>query len=430
MTTRSGSGSGGATGSDARAPAPDTLAAQAGRDRPPVAEAPAAPPIYQTSVFEFDALDRMAEVEASHGQGPPHAFSYTREGNPTVATFERAVAGLEGAADAWAAASGMGAIFTALWTLLGPGDHVVLPSEVYGGTYRAVTEDLARAGVRSTLLDEFTPEAVRHALEPSTRVVYAETISNPTMRVPDLPTLAATVAAHRSQATARAAAGATPCLLVVDNTFASPILCRPLALGADLVVESATKFLGGHSDVSLGVVAGSTPLVAAIRRRGMVLGPTADPFSAWLSLRGLKTLALRVRRQCDNALELARRLSSHPAVGRVHYPGVGEGRPGRAAAVLSGGYGAMLAFTLRANGEDAMPAARRFIRALRLVRLVPSLGDVATSVSHPVSSSHRAVPADRRRRLGIDDALIRVSVGAEAVDDIWDDFDRALRAIQ
>ncbi|MBE3598474.1 MAG: aminotransferase class I/II-fold pyridoxal phosphate-dependent enzyme [Limnochordaceae bacterium] len=218
----------------------DTLSAQAGRRRPVVIERPVAPPIFQTSVFEFESLERMAEVEAEQGSGPPRNFSYSREANPTVATLERAVADLEGAEDAWAAASGMGAIFTTLWSLLAPGDHVAVAAEVYGGTYRAVTQELARFGVRFTQVDTSDLEAVRAALRPETRVLYVETISNPTLKVADLPALAQLARRHGG------------CRLVVDNTFASPVLCRPLELGADLVVESATKFLGGHADVTPG----------------------------------------------------------------------------------------------------------------------------------------------------------------------------------
>ena len=402
-----------------RAWRPETVAARAGHDRPPVEERPVSPPIYQTAVFEFDDLAHLARVEAEQGAGPPRSFSYSREANPTVATLERSVAALEGAEDAWAAASGMGVIFTTLWALLHPGDHVVLPEEVYGGTYRAVAEELARFGVSFTQVDVCDPAAVRQALRPCTRVVLVETISNPLMRVPDLHALADIVREHGR------------CRLVVDNTFATPILCRPLALGADLVVESATKFMGGHGDVSLGVVAGPAELISQVRRKGMVLGATAGPFEAWLVLRGLQTLALRVQRQSANALELARRLSAHPAVERVHYPGL-EPADGPATRVLSGGFGAMLSFVLR----DASPASEpqppvppvveRFVKALEMVRLVPSLGEVCTTLSHPASTSHRAIPPERRRRLGIVDRLVRLSVGAEAVDDIWQDLERAL----
>ena len=393
---------------------PETLAARAGHDRPEVAERPVSPPIYQTAVFEFDSLERLAAVEAAQGGGPPTAFSYSREANPTVATLERAVAALEGAEDAWAAASGMGAIFTALWSLLQPGDHVVMPAEVYGGTYRAVAEELARFGVEFTQVDLGDLAAVERALRPSTRVLFAETISNPTVRVADLAALAELARRHGR------------CRLVVDNTFATPILCRPLALGADLVVESATKFLGGHGDVSLGVVAGPAALVRQVRRRGIVLGATADPFAAWLVLRGLATLALRVQRQSANAMELARRLAAHPAVERVYYPGL-EPRAPHVSRTLSGGFGAMLAFVIRDGGaRGGREPVERFVRALRMLRLVPSLGEVSTTLSHPASTSHRALPEPRRRELGIVETLVRVSVGAESVDDVWQDLDQAL----
>lgn len=381
---------------------PDTRSVQAGHRRPEVVERPSAPPIFQTSVFEFDSLQRLAAVEAEQGLGPPGSFSYSREANPTVATLERAVADLEGAQDAWAAASGMGAIFTTLWSLLGPGHRLVLAAEVYGGTYRAVAGELARFGVRFTAVDTTDLDAVRDALGPDVRVLYVETISNPTLKVADLPALARLVRERAPQ-----------CRMVVDNTFASPVLCRPLELGADLVVESATKFLGGHSDVTLGVVAGSVELVTEIRRRGMILGATADPFAAWLVIRGLKTLALRVRRQSQNALELARRLAGHPGVQRVYYPGL-QASANPAGHMLCGGFGAMVSFVIREEtppvASGVPPAVERFVRALKLVRLVPSLGEVATTLSHPASTSHRALPPQERHRLGIVDTLVRLSL--------------------
>ncbi|GGV01380.1 methionine gamma-lyase [Kitasatospora herbaricolor] len=378
---------------------------------PPVAEVagsrPLGVPIHQGHVFAFDDPDALAAAFTD----PTGAFLYGRMGNPTVRSLERAVADLEGGAAALAAASGMGAINSVLLGLLRSGDHVIAQRSLYGGT-TAVLGDLAeRWGVQVTHVGGDSAEEVRQALRPNTRLLYLETISNPMTRISDLPALTAV---------AREAG----VLSVVDNTFATPLLCRPLDHGADIVVHSATKYLGGHSDVLGGVaVFASAELHAEVWHHASELGASADPFTAWLTLRGMQTLALRVRRHCENALTLATRLADHPAVAAVHYPGLPR-HPDHALAgrLLDGGHGGMLAFE-HVGGREAGHA---FAGAVRLAALAPSLGGVHTLVMHPASTSHRQLDDEQLRAAGIGAGTIRVTVGIEHPDDLWADLDQAL----
>lgn len=366
-------------------------------------------PIYQSHLFAFDTAEEMSESFA----GPDGAFLYSRWGNPTVKALEEAVARLEGGVAGLAFASGMGAINAVLLGLLRAGDHVIAQRCLYGGTY-AVLADLAeRWGVEVTHVSGTDPEEVRAALRPRTRVLHLETIANPTTRVADLPALISAVAGH-------------DVVTVVDNTFASPLLCRPLEHGADIVVHSATKYLGGHADVLGGVaVFGSDGLHRRIWHRGVEQGSTADPFAAWLTLRGMQTLALRVPRQSSNALLLAERLAGHPAVSQVHYPGL-PGHPDHAVArrLLASG-GGVLAFDL-AGGREA---GRAFIEAVRVASLCPSLGDVKTFVMHPASTSHRQLDPAALAAAGIGEGTVRIAVGIEHPEDLWADVAQALESI-
>ena len=380
---------------------------------PPVADVsgsrPLGVPIHQGHVFSFEDPDALADAFA----GPAAAFAYGRLGNPTVRTLEHAVAELEGGAGALATASGMGAINTVLFALLRSGDHVIAQRSLYGGTM-AVLGDLAeRWGVEVTYVAGDSAAEVRAALRPTTRLLYLETISNPTTRVADLPELLAAVRY----------AGVVG---VVDNTFATPLLCRPLDHGADIVVHSATKYLGGHGDVLAGVaVFRSAELQHTVWEHASELGATVDPFTAWLTLRGLQTLALRVRRHCENALALAARLADHPAVAAVHYPGLPQ-HPDHelAGRLLTGGHGGVLAFDLVGGRE----AGHAFASAVRLASLAPSLGGVHTLVLHPASTSHRRLTDEQLRAAGIGAGTIRISVGIEHPDDLWADLDQALAA--
>jgi methionine-gamma-lyase len=366
-------------------------------------------PIYQTHTFAFDSAESMAAAFTE----PDGAYIYGRLGNPTIRALEMAVADLEGGAAALAAGSGMGSITSTLWALLRAGDHVVAQRCLYGGTLSLLADLEDRWGIEVTLVTGDDPGEVRAALRPTTRVLLLETIANPTGQVVDLPALLAIARA----------AGVTG---IVDNTFATPLVCRPIEHGADVVVHSATKFLGGHSDVLGGLAVFADPgMHHAVRGRSVDFGAALDPFAAWLTIRGLQTLALRVRTQCDNAQLLAERLAAHPAVAVVHYPGL-DSHPGHATArrVLAGGFGGVLSFELKGG----MAAGAAFAGALRLAVLSPSLGDVKTLVMHPASSSHRQLDAHALAAAGIEPGLIRVSAGIEHVEDLWTDFAQALAA--
>jgi cystathionine beta-lyase/cystathionine gamma-synthase len=379
---------------------------------PPVTEVigsrPLGMPIYQGHLFAFDDPDAMAEAFAA---GPAGAFIYSRLGNPTVQALENAVAGLEGGAAGLAASSGMGAINAVLLGLLRSGDHVVAQRCLYGGTMAMLGYLADKWGVQVSYVSGNDAAEVRAALRPGTRLLYLETIANPTARVADLPAL---LEIARD-------AGVTS---VVDNTFASPMLCRPISHGADIVVHSATKYLGGHSDVLGGVaVFGSEQQHRAVREFASELGASADPFAAWLTLRGLQTLALRMRRHSENALLLATRLEGHPLVESVSYPGL-AGHPDYeiAARVLSGGQGGVMAFDLSGGRE----AGRVFASALRVASNAPSLGDVKTLVLHPAGTSHRQLSDEQLSAAGIGAGTIRVAVGIEDPEDLWADLEEAL----
>ncbi len=387
----------------------DTLAvhgAPAAETAPP--GRPVVAPIVQSASFAHEDVDVLA---AAINEVEP-GWTYTRLGNPTIDALGRAVAALEGAADAVVFGSGMAAVTGALLAELSAGDHLVAPRSLYGGTYSLMRQLLPRWGIATSFVDPRDGEALAAALErPRTRVVYAETIANPTMDVPDLERLAGL--AH--------AAGAA---LVVDSTFATPWLCRPLALGADVVVHSATKYLSGHGDVIAGVVATSADRAARLRHLRSDTGGIASPFTAWLVTRGLKTLPLRMERHSSSAMRIARALAEHPAVSTVHYPGLPAHRDHAVAArqLREGRFGGMLGFELRGGIE----AGRRFQNALRLVLRAGSLGDVHSLALHPASTSHRQLDPAARREAGIADGYVRLSVGLEDPDDLLDDLQAAL----
>lgn len=360
---------------------------------------PVSMPIYQTSVYAFPDLDLVEAVQS----GQEKAYLYARMGQPNADALEAAYLALEGGEAAVSAATGMGVIFALLFAMLEPGAHMVVSRDIYGTTFALLEQELGRYGVARTYVDAADLAAVEAAVQPQTRLIYVESISNPTMKVADLPSLAAVARRHGLK-------------LVVDNTFASPVVIRPLEHGADVVLSSATKFLGGHSDLMAGVAAGEEATLQKARRSLILGGAMLDPFAAWLTVRGIKTLHLRVERQSANALALARFLAGHAQVERVYYPGL-QGHP-----LLPEGAGAMLSFAVKGG----LAEADRLIRSLQLAEFVPSLGDVTTTVSHPVLTSHRAMDRAQRESLGITENLIRVSTGVEAAADIIADFAQAL----
>ncbi len=387
----------------------DTLAVHAGRLELPTNPA-SGPPLFQASSYEFSDLDEVEAVYAGAAAGR----IYGRYGGPNGAQFESAMAALEGAEAAAGAASGMAAIDAALGTLLRPGDVLLAGRELYGGTYTLVENDYRQAGVDVHFVDQTDLQAVSVALSRlRPKVLYVEALTNPLIGVADVPALAA----------AARAAGAA---VVVDATFATPVLFRPLEHGADLVVHSVGKYLGGHGDVGAGILAGRADLVASARSRLVRRGATIPHFEAWLAVRGLRTLALRMERHSANARVLAAFLAARPEVERAYHPSLLE-HPQHALAerLYPRGTGGMLAFDLR-GGRDAVDA---FLRGLRTIAIVHSLGEVATTISHPPSASHRMLDGGARAALGVGDGTLRLSAGIEDVRDIADDLASAFAGL-
>ncbi len=378
-----------------RTPGFETLAIHAGQDPDPTTGA-VVPPIHLATTYAQDDVGRH------------RGFEYSRSGNPTRTVLETALATLEGAAYGFAFASGMAAEDAVLRTLA-PGDHVVIPNDAYGGTYRLVARVHQAQGIAFNAVELADASAVAGSIRPETRLVWVETPSNPLLQVADLATLAEL--AHSREA-----------LLVVDNTFATPYLQQPLSLGADVVVHSTTKYLGGHSDVVGGFVATADEALA--ERIGFLqnaTGAVPSPFDCYLVLRGLKTLAVRLDRQCQSALAVARFLETHEQVARVHYPGL-ESHPGHdLAKAQMRDFGAMVSFTLR-GGE---PAALDVAASTGIFTLAESLGAVESLIEHPARMTHLSAAGSA---LEVDPALVRLSVGLETVEDLLDDLDRALRA--
>ena len=366
------------------------------------------PPIVQSVTFSAESDERFSAI-ATEVRG--NAF-YTRYGNPNQAQVAAVVAKLEGAEVGLVTASGMGAISTIALALVSAGDHVIVQRAMYGGTTSLVTGLLARFGVTCTQVDQTDTEAFARALRPQTRLVLLETPSNPLLELTDL--AAVVELAHTHDA-----------LVVVDNTFASPVNQRPMSLGADLVWHSGTKFLGGHSDVLAGVIVGAAELVDRVWRTSLVVGSTLGPIDAWLLLRGIRTLSLRVARHNANALALAQALQAHPAVERVRYPGLPSHPQHELATRQMSGFGGVLSVDLRGG----RPAVTALLDGLRLAKRAASLGSVSTLVVHPRSMWAGIVDPVRMAGTGIGEGLIRVSTGIEDTDDLVADFNRALDGV-
>ncbi len=363
-------------------------------------------PIVTAAVFQADSLETVDDLYEGRASG----YMYTRDGNPNQSVLGELVARLEGAEAGLAAASGMAAIAAAIMPGLKQGDRIVAGHDLYGRTMGMLRGPLAALGVTTEFVDLTDTDAARQALTDPAAVVMVESVSNPLVRVADMPALAAL--AHD--------AGAR---LVVDNTFASPYHCRPLSLGADVVIHSGTKYLGGHSDVTNGVLVGTAAFVQQARTTIAIFGASASPFDCWLTARGIKTLALRMRQASANAQAVCEFLCGAANVEAVHYPGLSaHPHHERSVRLLQRGFGAMAAFELQ-GGEAT---ASRFVRNLQHIRLAPSLADVSTTISHPAKTSHRGYGAEEREAIGIYPGLIRLSVGIEHVDDIVSDLRQAI----
>mgnify|MGYP001266354870 CR=1 FL=1 len=353
-------------------------------------------PIYQTSTYVQEALGRHK------------GFEYARTQNPTRMALEKNLAAIERGRDAFAFASGMAAI-GAVATMLEAGDHVVVTENVYGGTFRFFEKVLTRSRLTFTYVNMADLDALDRAFTPTTRLVFAETPSNPLMTLTDVARVAERAHARRAK-------------LVVDNTFASPYLQQPLGLGADLVVHSTTKYLNGHSDSVGGVViATHEDDIEWLRFIQNAEGAILSPFDSWLVLRGTKTLPLRMVQHSANGLALAQFLERHPKVQRVYYPGLTSHPQHELAQRQMRDFGGMLSFEL-----GSLDAARRVLNGVRLMALAESLGGVETLISHPASMTHASVPADRRAAMGLTDGLVRISAGIEAIEDLKEDLARAL----
>jgi len=368
--------------------------------------APLITPIYQTSTFEVENMAEQARVTDTD-------MFYTRYGNPTHTVAESAIAELEGADAALLFASGMSAISTSMLALLKSGDHVVAQRDIYGGATKFFTQWLPKFGIETTLVDTTDYEQHARAIRPNTKILYLESPTNPTLRVVDLKKVAALAKQH----------GLTT---LIDSTFSTPINCRPIDYGIDLVMHSGTKYFGGHSDLICGIVAGRKDLIGTIHATRTTIGCNMDPHAAWLLLRGMRTLAVRVQRQNQSALQVAQFLKTHAKVRSVSYPFL-EGQPQRALAMeqMRGG-GGVLSFEVDGTGEDAC----RFAESLQLFSLAPSLGGVDSLVTIPVITSHSMIRPEERAKMGVTEQMVRLSVGIENVEDLIADLERGFAAVR
>jgi cystathionine gamma-synthase/methionine-gamma-lyase len=387
-----------------------TRAVHAGERAPRPDYTPVVAPIHPTVGYLYDSMDDLDAIFATTREG----YVYPRYGSPTVAAFEAAIAELEGGEAAHAFASGMAAIHAALLAAgVRAGACVVAALDLYGATYTLLGRLFAQLGVSGRFVDVTDLAAAEAGLaETRPAALLVETISNPLLKVADLPAL--------GELARRYGAG-----LLVDNTFASPYLCNPLAMGADFVIHSATKYIGGHGDVMAGVVITSAANRRTLYELNKLVGGVLGPFEAWLAMRGLKTLPLRLRQQCANAAAIAQWLSGHPRIARVNYPGLAAHPQHELAGRLFAGqgFGGVLSFEIA--GADRA-AVFRFMEALELCLPATTLGDIYTLVLHPATSSHRSLSAQERQRVGIGDGLVRLSAGIEAASDIIADLEQAL----
>ena len=367
--------------------------------------APVATPIYQTSTFAVTDNDEQQRVTTTDRY-------YTRWGNPTNTAAEQAVAAIEGVEAALTFASGMGAITTTILALLKAGDHIVAQRDIYGGVTKFFSQWLPRLGIDTTFVDTNNFEQHARAIRPNTRMLYLESPTNPSLRVVDMKKAAALAQQHKL-------------ISMIDSTFGTPINQHPAEYGIDLVMHSGTKYLSGHADLTCGVVCGRQELMDQLWETRTTLGNCMDPHAAWMLIRGLKTLAVRVARQNENAQRIAEFLGSHNKVRRVHYPFL-KSHPDHAIAreQMSAG-GGMVTFEVEGTGEDA----RRVSEAMHLFTLATSLGGVESLVSIPVLTSHAMISAEQRQQMGVTDQMLRLSVGIESADDLIADLDRALQAV-
>ena len=366
-------------------------------------------PIYQTSNYLYDNVDEGTDILLS--KKPGHI--YARYTNPTVDTLDEIVAGLEGSESAMSFASGMAAISSTIMAFCQPGDHIVSSSYIYGGTYTFFQSQLARFNISVSFIDPRDHDALAAAITPATRILYTEPLANPTLIASDLGFWQSLAAKHN-------------CKLIVDNTFTPPPICNPLDLGVDISIHSATKYLGGHSDLLGGVVCTSAENIETIRPVMKTFGPCMAPMIAWLVIRGIRTLGVRIERQNSNALALAKFLNKHPKISRVFYPGLTDNEQHELCRRQFNGYSGMLAFEVKGG----WPAAKKVMENLKIILFTVSLGDISSLISHPASTSHVYLSPEERAEIGVTDGLLRLSVGIEYIDDLRNDLDRALALVE
>jgi cystathionine beta-lyase/cystathionine gamma-synthase len=383
--------------------------------RPGESFCPISTPIYLSTTFAHENVEQTDRVLGGEEPG----YSYARYGNPTITAFEEAVAALEGEGTAFAFASGMAAMHAALMAAeVGDEATVLVAEQLYGSTATLLVQIFNASGAEVRFVDVCDVPAVEKKIEQlKPRAVVIETISNPLLRVADVPRIA--------EITQNA--GST---LIVDATFGTPYLQRPLELGADIVVHSATKYLSGHGDLTAGIVIAGAPYDEALDQIRKLVGGVMGPFEAWLALRGLKTLPLRIERQCENAREISAHLATHPKVAKVNHPSAKDHPDHEVARRVLAGAGGLVSFELDVEDpEKGRETAFRFLNALNLCVRAPSLGDIYTLAIHPATSSHRELSPSRRRRLGVGENLIRISLGIEHPQDIIEDLDQALEKV-
>ncbi|MCH5279397.1 MAG: aminotransferase class I/II-fold pyridoxal phosphate-dependent enzyme [Christensenellaceae bacterium] len=376
--------------------------------------APLATPIFQTSTFEFDSTAQGAR----RFSGEENGYIYTRLGNPNIAKISEKLASLENAEAGMAMGSGMGAITTVMWTALHAGDHLLADDALYGCTFSYFTHGLTRYGVEVTLVNFEDLDAVKAAIRPNTKVFYFETPTNPNLKLIDIEAVAKL--AHENCPDAK---------VIVDNTFATPYLQKPIELGADVVIHSATKYLNGHGDVIAGMAVGKADFITECSMFGLkdMTGAVLGPFEAYLIDRGLKTLDIRVQKHCDNAMKIARFLEGHPMVKRVIYPGL-ESHPRHELAKrqMKNGFGGIITFELNCDRERSA----EFVNSLNLCTIAVSLGDAETLIEHPATMTHSTYTPEALEQAKIGESMLRLSVGLEDADDIIRDLDECLNRIE
>ncbi|GAA0123174.1 MULTISPECIES: methionine gamma-lyase [Clostridium] len=370
-----------------------------------------ATPIYQSSTFVFDSAEQGGNRFALEEEG----YIYSRLGNPTNSVLEEKLAILEGGEAAMSMSSGMGAVSSALWSALKAGDHMIASKTLYGCTFAYLSHGLTRFGVDVTFVDTKDPQNVKDAMRENTRVVYLESPANPNLDLADIEAICKI--AHENE----------ECLVMVDNTFCTPYIQRPLELGADVVIHSGTKFLNGHGDVVCGFVIGSSEFIQQVRLFGVkdMTGSSMSPFDAFLVIRGMKTLQLRMEKHCDNAMKVAEFLENHKAVEKVYYPGLESFPQYELAQKQMLLPGAIIAFEIKGGVEEG----KKMINNTKLCSLAVSLGDAETLIQHPASMTHSPYSPEERLEAGIKDNMVRLAVGLEDVEDIILDLDKALKTI-